>query len=86
MAVHYVMGPRETEPIYYQQRTLLADLVQALWEAGADALEEPFASDWRSSTDHSLRLRAVIDQVATLTDASASRWHTHLCGMLSSQL
>lgn len=86
MAVHYVMGPRETEPIYYQQRTLLADLVQALWDAGADALEEPFASDWRSSTDTAVRVRAVVDQVATLTDASASRWHARLCGMLSSQL
>ena len=36
MAVHYVMSPRENEPVYYQQRTLLADLVDALYEAGAD--------------------------------------------------
>ena len=86
MAVHYVMGPREAEPIYYQQRTLLADLVDALWKAGPDALEEPFATDWRSSTSDAVRVRAVIDQVATLTDASASRWHARWCGMLSSQL
>lgn len=44
MAVHYVMSPRETEPVYYQQRTLLADLVDALYEAGADALEPVFAA------------------------------------------
>ena len=56
------------------------------YEAGADALEEPFASDWRSATDQAVRVRAVVDQVATLTDASASRWHARWCGMLSSQL
>ena len=55
-------------------------------ETGADALEEPFASDWRSATDQAVRVRAVVDQVATLTDASASRWHARWCGMLSSQL
>ena len=34
MAVHYVMSPRETEPVYYQQRTLLADLVDACTRPG----------------------------------------------------
>ncbi len=86
MAVHYVMTPRESEPVYYQQRQLLADLVEALLEAGPSALEEPFATAWRESEDDAGTLRAVIDQVATLTDPSASRWHARWCGMLSSQL
>ena len=86
MAVHYVMSPRETEPVYYQQRTLLADLVDALYEAGADALEPVFAAQWRAASDDGVRLRAVIDQVASLTDVSASAWHARWCGMLSSQL
>ena len=86
MAVHYVMSPRESEPVYYQQRTLLADLVDALYEAGADALEPVFAAQWRSASDDGVRLRAVIDQVASLTDVSASAWHARWCGMLSSQL
>ena len=72
MAVHYVMSPRESAPGYYQQRTLL--------------LEPPFAAQWRATTDEGKRLRVVIDQVASLTDISASRWHAKLCGMLSSQL
>ncbi len=84
MAVHYVMSPRETEPVYYQQRTLLADLVDALYEAGADALEPVFAAQWRAASDDGVRLRAVIDQVASLTDVSASAWHARWCGMLSS--
>ena len=86
MAVHYVMSPRETEPVYYQQRTLLADLVDALYEAGANALEPVFAAQWRAASDDGVRLRAVIDQVASLTDVSASAWHARWCGMLSSQL
>ncbi len=86
MAVHYVMSPRESEPVYYQQRTLLADLVDALYEAGADSLEPVFAAQWRAASDDRVRLRAVIDQVASLTDVSASAWHARWCGMLSSQL
>ena len=86
MAVHYVMSPRESEPVYYQQRTLVADLVDALYEAGADALEPVFAQQWRAASSDDVRLRAVIDQVASLTDVSASAWHARHCGMLSSQL
>lgn len=86
MAVRYVMGPRESEPVYYQQQTLLADLVDALFQAGPTQLEPLFAAQWRATHDENIRLRVVIDQVASLTDASASRWHSRLCGMLSTQL
>lgn len=86
IAVHYVMEPRETEPVYYQQRTILADLVDALWNAGPDALETPYAAAWRAAEDEAGRLRALIDQVASLTDISANRWHAQHCGMLSTQL
>lgn len=86
MAVHYVMSPRESEPVYYQQRTLLADLVETLWEVGPQELEPSYALAWRNAETEAQRLRAVIDQVASLTDISASRWHARLCGMLSTQL
>lgn len=86
IAVEYVMSPRESEPIYYQQRTLLADLVDALWDSGAQHLEPIFAASWRQTRDDASRMRVVIDQVASLTDVSASAWHSRLCGMLSTQL
>lgn len=90
MAVHYVMSPRESEPIYHQQRTLLADLFDALYQAGPRELEEPFASAWREAGvgpgSEAGHVRAVIDQVASLTDPSAGRWHARLCGMLSTLL
>lgn len=86
IAVHFVMSPRESEPVYYQQRTLLNDLVDALWEGGHEYLEPMFAAWWRQADSEEERLRVVIDQVASLTDASAYAWHARLCGLLSTQL
>lgn len=86
MAVHYVMSPRESEPVYYQQRTLLNDLFAVLMDRGAEELEPIFAAAWREAADERGRIRVVIDQIASLTDMSASRWHARLCGMLSTQL
>lgn len=86
IAVHYVMSPRETEPQYFQQRTLVLDLVDALAEKGAQALEGPYAEEYLRANDDAGRLRAVIDQVASLTDFSASQWHARYCGMLSTLL
>lgn len=83
IAVHYVMAPREVEPLYLQQRTLLADLVDVLMQNQGKDLEEPFAMQWRADTSDANRLRAVIDQVASLTDISAARWHARLCGLFS---
>lgn len=84
VAVHYVMSPRELEPVYLQQRTLIFDLVDALMDAGPNELEGPFAQQWRAAQSESGRLRAVIDQIACLTDFSAGQWHSRLRGMLSS--
>ena len=86
IAVHYVMAPRELEPLYFQQRTLIFDLVGALAETAPSSLEEPFRAEWLRATDDAGRLRAVIDQIACLTDFSASQWHARHCGMLSTLL
>ncbi len=86
VAVSFVMSPREHDPRYYQQRTIVLDLVEALMEAGPTELEPQFAQEWESATNHAGHLRAVVDQVASLTDRSAVQWHARLCGMLSSLL
>lgn len=86
VAVSFVMGPRENEPVYYQQRTIILDLVEALYESGPDHLDTHFREEWDAAENADERLRAVIDQVASLTDQSASRWHARLCGMLSTLL
>ncbi len=83
IAVYYVMEPREHEPVYYQQRTLILDLVEALSETAPATLEGPFAEEWLRADDDAGRLRAIIDQLACLTDVSANQWHARHCGMLS---
>ncbi len=45
-----------------------------------DALDRPFAQDWEEAVDESGRLRVVIDQVASLTDASAVTRHAAVRG------
>ncbi|MFH5823477.1 deoxyguanosinetriphosphate triphosphohydrolase [Georgenia sp. AZ-5] len=83
VAALYVMAPRESEPLYLSQRTVLFDLVDVLMETGARHLEPPFAADFREAGDDGTRLRVVVDQVASLTDTSAHHWHARLRGMLS---
>jgi dGTPase len=45
---------------------------------GPDALDTPYADDWKAAADDAGRLRVVVDQVASLTDASAVTWHDRL--------
>ncbi len=78
LAVAYVMAPREAEPLHRRQREMIADLVEVLADRAPDALEPPFAADWRAAADDAGRLRAVVDQVASLTDVSAAEWHVRL--------
>ena len=82
-AVRYVMAPREHEPVYLRQRTELFDLADALVASGERHLEPVFAEAWRQADDDAARLRAVVDQIASLTDTSARAWHARLCGLLS---
>jgi dGTPase len=43
-------------------------------------LEPPLAQAWKDAPDDAGRLRAVVDQIASLTDASALGWHQRLAG------
>jgi len=75
IAAHYVMRAEDRLRLMERQRELLGELVGALTEVGPDALEAAFRDDHDRATDDAGRLRAVIDQVASLTDASAVAWH-----------
>jgi dGTPase len=75
IAAHYVMQADDRVAVMVRQRELLAELVSALLDQGADGLEPAYAVDWRAAPDEAGRTRAVIDQVASLTDASALTWH-----------
>ncbi|WP_408895982.1 deoxyguanosinetriphosphate triphosphohydrolase [Nocardioides sp. R1-1] len=80
IAAHYVMEAADRVALQVRQRELLAELVDVLLDRGADALDEMYAADWHAAPDDTARTRVVIDQVASLTDASAVTWHRRLVG------
>ena len=75
----FVMGREGAEVEYARQRQILAELVATLVLAGGRELEPWLAPEYDRAADDAQRLRVVIDQVASLTDASAWEWHRRLC-------
>lgn len=79
MTAIYVMNRAGAEIEYARQREMIAELVAALVARDGVDLEPWIAPDFAAASDDGSRLRVVIDQVASLTDASAVAWHAHLC-------
>jgi dGTPase len=75
IALRYVMRREGSEQRYAREQEVLQALVSALSARGDDSLDPVFAPLWRSAPDDAARLRVVIDQVASLTDATALSWH-----------
>ena len=82
ISTYFVMAPRESEPIYFEQRTIIFDLFDALSEAPLERLEPALRDAWRDAADEVERARVLVDQIASLTDLSARAWHARYCGML----
>jgi dGTPase len=78
VAAHYVMQAEGRVSLMSRQRTLLQDLYGALTAGAPDSLDPQFRADHEAAGDDSARVRVVIDQIASLTDASAEAWR--LCG------
>ena len=72
MALRYVMRTRRAEK--ERQRTILAELVQALTRT-PENLDAVFRPLFEEAKDDAAALRVVIDQVASLTDPLAVQWH-----------
>jgi dGTPase len=77
-AAQWVMRAADRVTLMAAQRDLVADLVAVLLERAPDALEPAFRDDHVRAASDAARLRVVIDQVASLTDASAVQWHDRL--------
>ncbi len=73
-----VMSHESRRPIYSRQRELIQELCAVLAASGTDHLEPGFAADFRKATSEAEGMRAIIDQVASLTDQSALAWHERL--------
>lgn len=77
----FVMSSDERQPTYRRQRSLLTELLETLWRdgAGSDELEPAYRADFAAAQSEAHAKRAIVDQVASLTDASAIAWHSRLC-------
>ena len=78
IAAHYVMRADDRLALLDRQRTVLQALSAALVDQAPKVLEPAFAADWEDADDDASRLRVVVDQVASLTDASAAVWHARV--------
>jgi dGTPase len=74
----FVMSRNTRLPIYVQQRELLVALAEVLIARAPDGLEPGFAADFVDATTDAGRKRAVLDQIASLTDQSALNWFDRL--------
>ncbi|WP_018683113.1 deoxyguanosinetriphosphate triphosphohydrolase [Actinokineospora enzanensis] len=74
MAVHYVLSDADRLALQARQREVVTALVEVLVERAPTALEPAFQPAWQAATDDAGRLRVVVDQVASLTDAQAVGW------------
>ncbi|MFT4122317.1 MAG: deoxyguanosinetriphosphate triphosphohydrolase [Microbacteriaceae bacterium] len=75
-----VMSTNARQPIYAEQRAVLTHLADALLQREGRDLDSVFAVDWEQAADDAARKRVVVDQVASLTDQSATAWHARLAG------
>jgi len=78
IAAHLVMKADDRVTALTSQRTLIAELVEAIWDRAPGTLEPAFADDWATADDDAARRRVVVDQVASLTDLSAVDRHRAL--------
>jgi dGTPase len=73
----YVMDRPGVRAVQERERAVVVRLVELLTEQ-ADLLEPVHAEAWRAAADDAGRLRAVVDQVAGLTDGAAAALHARL--------
>ncbi|WP_033215868.1 deoxyguanosinetriphosphate triphosphohydrolase [Kitasatospora phosalacinea] len=80
VAVQYVMQRDEQAQLRSRQRVVIAELADALMNGAPHLLDPVFAAQCEEAEDDRAALRTVVDQVATLTDASALALHAKLVG------
>jgi len=77
-ALRYVMRDPARLARQARERALLTELVDRLIRAAPVALDPALVGTWEAAADDAERLRAVVDQVAVLTDAQAGSWCARL--------
>ncbi|MFF9024409.1 deoxyguanosinetriphosphate triphosphohydrolase [Streptomyces eurythermus] len=80
VADRYVMQRAEQERLRADQRVIVAELAEALTARAPDGLDPQFRALFDAAGDDRARKRVIVDQIASLTDASALSLHARLTG------
>ncbi|MFF7276493.1 deoxyguanosinetriphosphate triphosphohydrolase [Streptomyces griseorubiginosus] len=80
VADRYVMQRAEQERLRADQRIVVAELAEALTARAPDGLDPQFRALFDRAPDDRARKRVIVDQIASLTDASARSLHARLMG------
>lgn len=80
VADRYVMQRAEQERLRADQRIVVAELAEALTARAPDGLDPQFRALFDRAPGDRARKRVIVDQIASLTDASARSLHARLMG------
>ncbi|MBL1080877.1 deoxyguanosinetriphosphate triphosphohydrolase [Streptomyces actinomycinicus] len=80
VADRYVMQRAEQERLRADQRVIVVELAEALTARAPDGLDPQFRALFDAAADDHARKRVIVDQIASLTDASALSLHARLTG------
>ncbi|WP_413799111.1 deoxyguanosinetriphosphate triphosphohydrolase [Streptomyces iranensis] len=80
VADRYVIQRADQELVRADQRVVIAELGEALIARAPDGLDPQFRALFDAAGDDRGRLRAIVDQIASLTDTSARGLHARLTG------
>ncbi|WP_328538915.1 deoxyguanosinetriphosphate triphosphohydrolase [Streptomyces sp. NBC_00344] len=80
LADRYVMQREEQELLRVDQRIVLAELAAALTTRAPDGLDPQFRALFEAASGERGRKRVIVDQIGSLTDASARSLHARLTG------
>ncbi|MFJ4198607.1 deoxyguanosinetriphosphate triphosphohydrolase [Streptomyces sviceus] len=78
VADRYVMQRAEQERLRADQRIIVAELAEALTVRAPDGLDPQFRALFDRAPDDRARKRVIVDQIGSLTDASARSLHARL--------
>jgi dGTPase len=81
VADRYVMQRAEQARIRADERIVVAELAEVLTTRAPDGLEPQFRAQFDEAPDDRARKRVIVDQIASLTDASARSLHAHLTSL-----
>ena len=74
----FLMSHESRRPFYEWQRAVLSELADALLAANGQHLDSSASAAWQAATSDEAKKRAIVDQVASLTDQSALNLHNQL--------